>query len=149
MHASEQTEELLKPFQLKYNGGLIANFSVGPEAVWATNIKRSIAGILQLDLSKLQNQVAFHAIEVSTSWEIMDFSKVRFYFFFLCRTITMASVRSSTSLRPEPTRKSLSGSSTTQEHVLAIHIGPGQTFLGYNVPTMTRYYIKQIILITF
>ncbi|RLU25125.1 hypothetical protein DMN91_003217 [Ooceraea biroi] len=57
--------ELLKPFQLSYNKGLIENFSVEAEPVWATNIKRSIAGILQLDLLNLKKEVAFHATEIN------------------------------------------------------------------------------------
>jgi len=57
--------ELLKPFRLSYNKGLIENFSIETEPVWATNIKRSIAGILQLDLLNLKKEVAFHATEVS------------------------------------------------------------------------------------
>lgn len=57
--------ELLRPFRMSYNKGLIENFSVEIESVWATNIKRSIAGILQLDLSNLEKEVAFHSSEVS------------------------------------------------------------------------------------
>lgn len=56
--------ELLRPFRMSYNKGLIENFSIETEAVWATNIKRSIAGILQLDLSNLEKEVAFHSSEV-------------------------------------------------------------------------------------
>lgn len=62
----DEALELLKPFQLSYDKGLIENFSVdASEPVWATNIKRSIAGILQLDLPNLKKEVAFHATEVS------------------------------------------------------------------------------------
>lgn len=58
--------QLLKPFQLSYNKGLVENFSTeADEPVWATNIKRSIAGILQLDLLNLEKEVAFHSSEVS------------------------------------------------------------------------------------
>jgi len=57
--------ELLKPFQLSYNKGLIDKFSIETEPVWATNIKRSIAGILQLDFFNLKKEVAFQATEVS------------------------------------------------------------------------------------
>jgi len=57
--------ELLKPFCLSYNKGLIENFSTEAEPVWTTNIKRSIAGILQLDLLNLEKEVAFHSSEVS------------------------------------------------------------------------------------
>lgn len=57
--------ELLRPFRVSYNKGLIENFSVETEPVWATNIKRSIAGILQLDLPNLEKEVAFHSSEVS------------------------------------------------------------------------------------
>lgn len=56
--------ELLRPFQLSYNKGLIENFSTEAESVWATNIKRSVAGILQLDLVNLEKQIAFHSTEV-------------------------------------------------------------------------------------
>lgn len=57
--------ELLKPFRLSYNKGLIENFSTETEPVWTTNIKRSIAGILQLDLLNLEKKIAFHSTEVS------------------------------------------------------------------------------------
>lgn len=57
--------ELLKPFRLSYNKGLIENFSTEAEPAWTTNIKRSIAGILQLDLLNLEKEVAFHSSEVS------------------------------------------------------------------------------------
>jgi hypothetical protein len=57
--------ELLKPFQLSYNKGLIDKFSIETEPVWATNIKRSIAGILQLDFVNLKKEVTFRATEVS------------------------------------------------------------------------------------
>lgn len=61
----EPIDELLKPFKVKYRLGQIENFSVdATEAVWATNIKRSVAGILQLDLATLESQVAFHSVEV-------------------------------------------------------------------------------------
>lgn len=60
--------ELLKPFRLSYNKGLIENFSTEAEPAWATNIKRSIAGILQLDLLNLEKEVAFHSIEVSDKY---------------------------------------------------------------------------------
>ncbi|XP_015117477.1 uncharacterized protein LOC107041422 [Diachasma alloeum] len=59
----ENIVDLQKPFQLIYKDGLITNFSVGTEAAWATNIKRSIAGILQLDLVTLDKEVAFHSLE--------------------------------------------------------------------------------------
>lgn len=57
--------ELLKPFRLSYNNGLIENISVEVESIWTTNIKRSIAGILQLDLVNLEKEVAFHSNEVN------------------------------------------------------------------------------------
>jgi len=60
----DNTVDLLRPFRMSYNKGLIENFSIETEAVWATNIKRSIAGILQLDLSNLEKEVAFHSSEV-------------------------------------------------------------------------------------
>jgi hypothetical protein len=60
-----QVQELQRPFKIQYKMGLIENFSVeATEEVWATNIKRSIAGILQLDLVTLESQVAFHSLEV-------------------------------------------------------------------------------------
>ncbi|KAG5348235.1 PAXB1 protein, partial [Acromyrmex charruanus] len=57
--------ELLKPFRLSYNKGLIENFSTETEPVWTTNIKRSIAGILQLDLFNLEKEIAFHSSETN------------------------------------------------------------------------------------
>ncbi|XP_011870467.1 PREDICTED: uncharacterized protein LOC105563463 isoform X2 [Vollenhovia emeryi] len=57
--------DLLKPFRLAYNKGLIENLSTEAEPAWATNIKRSIAGILQLDLLNLEKEVAFHSTEVN------------------------------------------------------------------------------------
>ncbi|XP_012215404.1 uncharacterized protein [Linepithema humile] len=57
--------ELLKPFQISYNKGLVENFSTEAESVWATNIKRSIAGILQLDLVNLEKQIAFQSTEIN------------------------------------------------------------------------------------
>ena len=58
-------EELQKPFKVQYRMGQVENFSVETtEAVWVTNIKRSVAGILQLDLTSLDSQVAFHSVEV-------------------------------------------------------------------------------------
>lgn len=57
--------ELLKPFRLWYNKGLIENISIETESVWATNIKRSIAGILQLDLLNFEKQTAFQSSEVN------------------------------------------------------------------------------------
>lgn len=60
----EQGTELLKPFQVIYDEGLVTNFSVEVEPLWSTNIKRSIAGILQLNLRTLDKEVAFHSKEV-------------------------------------------------------------------------------------
>ncbi|KAL7291123.1 hypothetical protein TKK_0015250 [Trichogramma kaykai] len=58
--------EMAKPFRLQYRHGKLENFSVeASEAVWATNIKRSIAGVLQLDLPNLESQVAFHSTETN------------------------------------------------------------------------------------
>ncbi|XP_018353413.1 PREDICTED: uncharacterized protein LOC108755104 [Trachymyrmex septentrionalis] len=57
--------ELLKPFRLSYNKGLIENFSTETEPVWTTNIKRSIAGILQLDLFNLEKEIASHSSEIN------------------------------------------------------------------------------------
>ncbi|XP_012277416.2 vitellogenin-3 [Orussus abietinus] len=61
----EQAEELLKPFRIDYDMGYIQNFSVGTESPWATNIKRSIAGILQLDLKAVEKKVAFYSQEIN------------------------------------------------------------------------------------
>ncbi|XP_011495960.1 PREDICTED: uncharacterized protein LOC105360685 [Ceratosolen solmsi marchali] len=59
-------EQLQKPFKIQYKMGQIENFSVEVnEEVWATNIKRNVAGILQLDLVTLESQVAFHSLEVN------------------------------------------------------------------------------------
>lgn len=63
----DDTDELLKPFQVTYRNGLVENFSTEATSVWSTNIKRSIAGILQLDLSTLEKETAFHSTEVSDS----------------------------------------------------------------------------------
>lgn len=60
--------ELLKPFRLSYNKGFIENFSTEAEPTWTTNIKRSIAGILQLDLLNLKKEIAFHSTEVSNKY---------------------------------------------------------------------------------
>nr|QGV11548.1 Vg1 [Tetrastichus brontispae] len=58
--------DLLKPFAIQYKNGRVDNFSVETnEAVWATNIKRSVAGILQVDLVALDTQSAFHSTEVN------------------------------------------------------------------------------------
>lgn len=65
INVQDDALQLLKPFRLSYNKGLIENFSIEAEPVWATNIKRSIAGILQLDLVNLEKEVAFHSNEVS------------------------------------------------------------------------------------
>lgn len=57
--------ELLQPFQVTYRNGRVENFSTEATSPWSTNIKRSIAGILQLDLSNLGKETAFHSLEVS------------------------------------------------------------------------------------
>lgn len=62
---SEDVTDLLKPFQITYRNGLIENFSTEAISPWSVNIKRSIAGILQLDLSNLEKETAFHSTEVS------------------------------------------------------------------------------------
>lgn len=62
---SEDVTDLLKPFQIIYRNGLIENFSTEAISPWSVNIKRSIAGILQLDLSNLEKETAFHSTEVS------------------------------------------------------------------------------------
>ncbi|XP_032680145.1 uncharacterized protein LOC116848315 [Odontomachus brunneus] len=62
----DDASRLSKPFQLSYNKGFVENFSTETdEPAWATNIKRSIAGILQLDLFNLEKEVAFHSSEVN------------------------------------------------------------------------------------
>ncbi|XP_051171445.1 uncharacterized protein LOC127288178 isoform X1 [Leptopilina boulardi] len=64
--ANETVDELLKPFKIDYNKmGLIENFSIETEQIWATNIKRSIAAIFQLDLENLEKEVAFTSTEVN------------------------------------------------------------------------------------
>ncbi|XP_033196752.1 vitellogenin-4 isoform X1 [Bombus vancouverensis nearcticus] len=60
---SEDVTDLLKPFQIIYRNGLIENFSTEAISPWSVNIKRSIAGILQLDLSNLEKETAFHSTE--------------------------------------------------------------------------------------
>ncbi|XP_015599682.1 uncharacterized protein LOC107269863 [Cephus cinctus] len=60
-----QVNEMSKPFKVTYKMGLVENFSIEAEPVWTTNIKRSIVGILQLDLSSLKKQAAFHSKEVN------------------------------------------------------------------------------------
>lgn len=62
---SEDVTDLLKPFQIIYRNGLIENFSTEAISPWSVNIKRSIVGILQLDLSNLEKETAFHSTEVS------------------------------------------------------------------------------------
>ncbi|KAF7992158.1 hypothetical protein HCN44_001483 [Aphidius gifuensis] len=60
----EAAVELGKPFEIIYKNGLVMNFSVEiNSSIWANNIKRSIAGILQLDLTSLEDQVAFYSPE--------------------------------------------------------------------------------------
>ncbi|XP_034189310.1 uncharacterized protein LOC117608379 isoform X1 [Osmia lignaria lignaria] len=59
----DDADELLKPFQVTYRNGLVENFSTEATSAWSTNIKRSIAGILQLDLSTLEKETAFHSTE--------------------------------------------------------------------------------------
>lgn len=61
----EDVADLLKPFQIIYKNGLIENFTTEAISPWSVNIKRSIAGILQLDLSNLQKEAAFHSTEVN------------------------------------------------------------------------------------
>ncbi|XP_076235711.1 uncharacterized protein LOC143180071 [Calliopsis andreniformis] len=56
-------DELLKPFQVTYKNGLIENFSIEATSAWSTNIKRSIAGVLQLDLVGVGKETAFHSLE--------------------------------------------------------------------------------------
>ncbi|XP_043523814.1 uncharacterized protein LOC122535938 isoform X2 [Frieseomelitta varia] len=59
----EDVTDLLKPFQIIYRNGLIENFTTEAISPWSVNIKRSIAGILQLDLSNLEKETAFHSTE--------------------------------------------------------------------------------------
>lgn len=61
---SEHGKQLSEPFYVKYKAGLVETLNVTNEAIWVTNMKRSIAGILQLDLSNLEKEVAFHSTEV-------------------------------------------------------------------------------------
>lgn len=56
---------MTQPFNVTYNMGLVQNLSVEVEPNWSINIKRSLAGILQLDLNVLHTQVAFQSTEVS------------------------------------------------------------------------------------
>ncbi|XP_043259379.1 uncharacterized protein LOC122401364 [Colletes gigas] len=60
---TDEVAELLKPFQITHRNGLVENFSTEAVSPWSTNIKRSIAGILQLDLSNLEKEAAFHSTE--------------------------------------------------------------------------------------
>ncbi|XP_053999528.1 vitellogenin-3 isoform X1 [Hylaeus anthracinus] len=60
---TDDIAELLKPFQIVYRNGLVENFSTETISPWSTNIKRSITGILQLNLSNLENDAAFHSTE--------------------------------------------------------------------------------------
>ncbi|CAL7948266.1 unnamed protein product [Xylocopa violacea] len=59
----EDVTDLLKPFQITYRDGLVENFSTEATSPWSVNIKRSIAGILQLDLLSLEKETAFHSTE--------------------------------------------------------------------------------------
>ncbi|XP_066593012.1 vitellogenin-5 [Prorops nasuta] len=58
-------EELNKPFQAIINKGLIENFRISAESTWSANIKRSIVGILQLDLNRMEDSIAFHSTEIN------------------------------------------------------------------------------------
>ncbi|KAK2579022.1 hypothetical protein KPH14_002816 [Odynerus spinipes] len=62
---NDSAGELLKPFEVTYKMGLVENLTIEDESVWVTNIKRSIAGVLQLDLSTIEKQAAFHSAEVN------------------------------------------------------------------------------------
>lgn len=62
---NESAEDLLMPFEVTYKMGLVENFTIQNEPVWVTNIKRSIVGILQLDLSTIEKEAAFHSMEAS------------------------------------------------------------------------------------
>lgn len=65
MDINESDEDLLMPFEVTYKMGLVENFTIQNESVWVTNIKRSIVGILQLDLSIIEKEAAFHSTEAS------------------------------------------------------------------------------------
>ena len=73
MDINGSVKELLKPFKVDYKMGLIENFSVEAEQIWATNIKRAIAGVFQLDLKNLEKQVAFNSIEVKYFYKYISF----------------------------------------------------------------------------
>ncbi|XP_047354225.1 uncharacterized protein LOC124950864 isoform X1 [Vespa velutina] len=62
---NESDEDLLMPFEVTYKMGLVENFTIQNESVWVTNIKRSIVGILQLDLSTIEKEAAFHSTETN------------------------------------------------------------------------------------
>ncbi|XP_014616793.1 PREDICTED: uncharacterized protein LOC106793973 [Polistes canadensis] len=62
---NESAADLLMPFEVTYKMGLVENFTIQNEPVWVTNIKRSIVGILQLDLSNIEKQAAFHSTEIN------------------------------------------------------------------------------------
>ncbi|XP_043675802.1 vitellogenin-like isoform X2 [Vespula pensylvanica] len=62
---NESAEDLLMPFEVTYKMGLVENFTIQNEPVWVTNIKRSIVGILQLDLSTIEKEAAFHSMEIN------------------------------------------------------------------------------------
>nr|XP_033331967.1 vitellogenin-4 [Megalopta genalis] len=60
---TDDVAELLEPFQITYGNGLIKNFSTVATSPWSINIKRSIAGIFQLDLLNLEKNIAFRSTE--------------------------------------------------------------------------------------
>lgn len=62
----DEAIELLKPFKVAYSVGRVENISVETEPLWATNIKQSIAGIFQLDIVNIRQELAsaFNSIEV-------------------------------------------------------------------------------------
>ncbi|KAI4483442.1 hypothetical protein M0802_013384 [Mischocyttarus mexicanus] len=60
---NESAADLLMPFEVTYNMGLVENLTIQNESVWVTNIKRSIVGILQLDLSTTEKEAAFISTE--------------------------------------------------------------------------------------
>ncbi|XP_046433449.1 uncharacterized protein LOC124186103 isoform X1 [Neodiprion fabricii] len=64
---SDEALEMLNPFRVWYRLGRVENISVETEPAWATNIKQSIAGILQLDISNIHQDLtsAFHSIETN------------------------------------------------------------------------------------
>jgi hypothetical protein len=67
MPLPEQASQLLQPFIIHYDAGQVIGLYVkAEEEVWAINMKRGLASLLQLDLSHLQS-TAFISTEVHCS----------------------------------------------------------------------------------